>query len=282
MFIIKIFCPFATSENCKEIYERINYSKEIDFYGKSKKVYITADDNYTHAIIINTIMPILKIPKENVIGLAFEPNKFLNLNKEFIIYAQKHIGKYLIGDASNLPSPFVSHFGYMWYSLPPKEITIKPNIMSIVVSNKKFAPGHIYRHTLIDAIIKNKLPIDIYGHGSSKYSYSTVKGSFNDAEPYEKYLFSICIENFKCGHYFSEKIITPLLYNCMPIYSGSDNIDNYFNDIIKISGDIDKDIQIITDVLKYPYKYYKTTYNDKNKKTVNLIENIENLFSIEK
>ena len=72
----------------------------------------------------------LKIPKENVIGLAFEPNKFLNLNKEFIIYAQKHIGKYLIGDASNLPSPFVSHFGYMWYSLPPKEITIKPNIFS--------------------------------------------------------------------------------------------------------------------------------------------------------
>ena len=282
MFIIKIFCPFATSEKCKEIYERINYSKEIDFYGKIKKVYITADDNYTHAIIINTIMPILKIPKENVIGLAFEPNNFLNLNNNFINYAQKNIGKYLIGDASNLPSPFISHFGYMWHSRPPTEIIIKPNIMSIVVSNKKFAPGHIYRHTLIEAIIKNKLPIDIYGHGSTKYMYSTVKGSFNDAEPYEKYLFSICIENFKCGDYFSEKIITPLLYNCMPIYSGSDNIDNYFNDIIKISGDIDKDIQLLTDVLKDPYKYYKTTYNDKNKKTVNLIENIENLFCIEK
>jgi len=279
MIRVKIFCPFASSEKCKEVFERINYSSEFDFYGKDKKVFITTDDDYTHAIIINTIMPDLTIPKENVIGLAFEPIRFLNLSRDFVIYANSHIGKYFIGDKINLPAPFVEHFGYMWHSRPPKEITIKEKIMSIVVSNKRAAPGHIYRHQLIEEIIKYKLPIDIYGHGSSQYSYSDVKGSFEDAEPYDNYLFSVCIENFNSNHYFSEKIITPLLYNCMPIYNGCNNIDKYFDDIIKLNGDIDKDIQLLINILKEPYKYYKATYNDKNKKTVNLIENIERLFS---
>jgi len=70
MFRVKIFCPFNSSENCKETYEIITQSKEIEFYGENKKIYITADNDYTNAIIINTIMPELKIPKENVLGLA--------------------------------------------------------------------------------------------------------------------------------------------------------------------------------------------------------------------
>ena len=40
MFKIKIFCPFAASNKCKEIYERINYANEIDFYGENKKIAV--------------------------------------------------------------------------------------------------------------------------------------------------------------------------------------------------------------------------------------------------
>jgi hypothetical protein len=279
MYKIKIFCPFDSSKNCKEIYERINYTNEIDFYGKDKKIYITDEDDYTHAIIINTIMPELKIPKENVIGLAFEPIQFLGLSNQFIDYVQKNIGKYYIGDKYDLPQPFVEHFGYMWHSRPPKAITNKPNIMSIVVSNKRSAPGHIYRHILIEQIIKLGLPIDIYGHGSNSYSYNRIKGSFNDVEPYENYLYSICIENYQCNHYFSEKIITPLMYNCKPIYLGCKNINSYFDNIIKLTEDINQDILLIIEIIKNPMKYYKPTHNEKNIKTVNLIENIERLYS---
>jgi hypothetical protein len=280
MYKIKIFCPFSSSKNCKEIYERINYSHEIEFYGKDKKIYITDEDDYTHAIIINTIMPNLNnIPKENVIGLAFEPIPFLGLSQTFINYAQKHINKYYIGDKNKLPEPFVEHFGYMWHSRPPKEIISKHNIISIVVSNKRSAPGHIYRHKLIEQIIKLRLPIDIYGHGSNLYSYNRIKGSFNDAEPYEKYLYSICIENYQCNHYFSEKIITPLMYNCTPIYLGCKNIDMYFDNIFKLTGDVNKDLLLIIKIIRNPTQYYKPTYNEKNIKTVNLIENIERLYS---
>jgi tRNA-dihydrouridine synthase len=40
MYRIKIFCPFASSKNCKETYEKINYSNTIDFYGKESGVSI--------------------------------------------------------------------------------------------------------------------------------------------------------------------------------------------------------------------------------------------------
>lgn len=289
MYKIKIFCPFSSSKNCKEIYERINYAQEIDFYGKDKKVYITDEDDYTHAIIINTTKPDLKIPKENVIGLAFEPNQFLGLTFEFIKYAQKHIGKYYIGDKLQLPEPFIEHFGFMWYSRPPKEITYKPNIMSIIVTDKRLAPGHIYRHKLIEKIIEIKIPVDIYGHGSNKYSsyainglqytFDRIKGSYNDVEPYENYLYSICIENFRSNHYFSEKIMTPMLYNCNPLYFGCKNIGTYFDNVINLTGDVDKDILLIINIIRNPLKYYNNTYNNKTIKAVNLIENIEKLYS---
>ena len=286
MIRVKIFCPFASSENCKETYERINCAGGMQFYGEDKKIHITANDDYTHAIIINTAMPDLKIPKQNVIGLAFEPIQFLNLTPAFVNYAINHIGKYLIGDAvHNLPALFVPHFGYLWYSPPPlplTEMTMKNRVMSIIVSNKLTAPGHQYRHKLTQEIIKRGLPVDIYGNGSSNYSFHTVKGPFDDdVQPYRHYLFSICIENFKSGHYFSEKIITPLLHNCLPIYHGCTNIGTYFDkgDVITLKGRVEHDIQVLIAILKNPSMYYRRTCTDKNKKTVNLIENLENLFS---
>lgn len=279
MYKIKVFCPFANSTQCKEVYEKINYAAEMEFYGKNKSIVITDDEDYTHAIVINTIMPQLKIPKQNVIGLAFEPIQFLGLTTSFVEYAQQYIGKYYIGDKHDLPDPFIEHFGYMWHSRPPKEITYKPNLMSIVVSEKQFAPGHIYRHKLVEQIIAHNLPIDIYGRGSTQYSYSQTKGEFNDVEPYESYLFSVCIENFQCNHYFSEKIITPLLHNCMPLYLGCKNIDQYFDNMINLSGNIDNDILLLTEIIKNPESYYKPTYNEKNIKTVNLLENVVDLYS---
>jgi len=151
--------------------------------------------------------------------------------------------------------------------------------MSIIVSEKTFAPGHIYRHKLVDLIIKNNLPIDIYGRGSLNYKYNRVMGKFEDAEPYENYMFSICIENYICNHYFSEKIITPMMYNCMPIYLGCANINLYVDNVIELEENLEKDLKTIVEIINNPEIYYKKTYTEKNIKAVNLIENIEKIFS---
>ena len=278
MIKIRIFCSFAPSDKCKEKFERINYSNTPSFYGKDKKYYFTNDDDFTHAIIMNTAMPDLNIPKENVLGLAFEPIYFLGLTPEFVEYAKKYIGRYFIGDKFDLPEPFVEFFGYMWHSRPPREIQFKNKLMSIIVSEKKFAPGHLYRHQLVQKIIELNLPIDIYGRGSRQYKYNRVIGEFNDAEPYETYSFSICIENTICNHYFSEKVITPLMYNCMPIYLGCKNLNNYLENVVILGGDVQKDIMVIIAILNNPNMYYRKTYTDKNIKAVNLIENLPNIF----
>ena len=278
MIKIKFFCSFAPSDKCKETFEKINYSNLSYFYGKEQKYYFTNNDDFTHAIIMNTAMPELKIPKENVLGLAFEPIYFLGLTPQFIEYAKKYIGRYFIGDKLDLPEPFIEHFGYMWYSRPAREISFKNKLMSIIVSEKQFAPGHLYRHQLVQKIIELNLPIDIYGRGSRQYKYNRVIGEFNDAEPYETYSFSICIENTICNHYFSEKVITPLMYNCMPIYFGCKNLNKYLENVVILGGDIQKDIMVIITILNNPAMYYRKTYTDKNIKSVNLIENLPNIF----
>ena len=85
--IIKIFSDFSTSLNSKLVYERLCETHLIPYYGKGNDVFITTDDDYTHAIILNTAMPFLKIPKERVIGFAFEPLPYLHLTPIFINYA---------------------------------------------------------------------------------------------------------------------------------------------------------------------------------------------------
>ena len=280
MIRVKIFSDFCGSKGAKEVYERLCDAENLDFYGKDKQVWITEDDDYTHAIIMNKAMPVLKIPKKNVIGLAFEPFEILRITHEFVEYAQQYIGKYFIGDKRGLPEPFIEHFGYMWYSNPKRDIVTKTKLMSIVVSEKHWAPGHAYRHTLIEKIIEANLPIDIYGKGSMKYSHKSnnVKGEFNDAEPYENYMYSICIENFTSNHYFSEKIMSPLLHNCMPIYLGCKQIHEYFDDILLLSGNINDDIQLFVEIFKCAGLFYRKTYTEKNINTVSLLNNIHKIF----
>lgn len=282
MIRVKIFSDFCGSRGAKEVYERLCDAENLDFYGKDKEVWITEDDDYTHAIIMNKAMPVLKIPKKNVIGLAFEPFEILRITNEFVEYAMQYIGKYFIGDKRGLPEPFIEHFGYMWYSNPKRDIVTKTKLMSIVVSEKHWAPGHAYRHTLIEKIIEANLPIDIYGKGSMKYSHKSnnVKGEFNDAEPYEDYMYSICIENFTSNHYFSEKIMSPLLHNCMPIYLGCKQIHEYFDDILLLSGNINDDIQLLVEIFKCAGLFYRKTYTEKNINTVSLLNNIHKIFDV--
>ena len=64
----------------------------------------------------------------------------------------------------------------------------------------------------------------------------------------------------------------------MPLYLGCDHIDQYFDNVMKLTGHVMKDIGRLTLILKNPGMYYRRTFTDKNKKTVNLIENLGTLF----
>ena len=303
--VVKIFSNIRSSEHIKDIYERIFEAENIEDYGKDKRIYITTEDDYTHAIILNTAMPQLKdIPKENVIGLAYEPPLLLGLSLEFVEYAQKYIGKYYIGNTYDLPEPFYEDYSYMTFTTPLNYLPLKNNnTMSIMVSKKGFAPGHKYRHLLVQRILSTNLPIDIYGNGCDFYKNFVVnnpdqsstnsvfpflihhkpdkriKGEFEDIEPYKTYDFHICVENFKTSHYFSEKIINTLLCSTTPVYWGCENIQSYFpENVITLSGSIDNDMKMIKNILLNPSKYKKNIDVNSVKNKINLLKNVDKVF----
>jgi hypothetical protein len=256
-------------------------------YGKNSQVYMTEDDAlYTHAIIVNTLMPRLRpdVPKENVIGIAMEPPEFLQMSIEFVEYAMRYIGKYYIGKRYELPRQvFVDKFFYIDNRFPPQDIPVKTKRMSIMVSHKNMAPGHTYRHILVQRILQTDLPIDIYGNGCHVYENMTrpmpdgiggmwnmrikdprIKGKFDKWEPYEEYDFHIAIENFQVDHYYSEKIVYPLYRRCTPIYLGCPNIDKYMpNCCFKLTGNAEKDIELLRKILTRPEVFKLKFTNEK-------------------
>jgi len=308
---IKFFSEYCVSGHCKEEYEKIGLYKPVEYYGKYKKIYFTTTETYTHAILLNCpVPPNLHVEKTNVVGFAQEPpdNSYLRLtHNNFIQYAIEHIGKYFIGSVGNLPTTiFVGHHGFLFHDIPPPINTLipsnqKPKLMSIMVSYKKNTTGHIYRHALVSHILKYKWPIDIWGNGADEYKKKIVigmsgssvsggehskyiKGNFKSmGEMCKEYAFTIAIENTCHDHYFTEKIINPLIYNTIPIYWGCKKIDEYFpKHAIRLTGNINSDIVLIHRVLRNP-QYYMNEYKINREavlERVNLITNIDKIFDI--
>ena len=309
---IKFFSDYCVSGHCKEAYEKIALYKPVEYYGKYKKIYFTTTETYTHAILLNCpVPPNLQVEKQNVVGFAQEPpdNSFLRLtHNNFIQYAIEHIGKYFIGGVGNLPTTiFVGHHGFLFHDIPPPINTLipsnqKPKLMSIMVSYKKNTIGHIYRHALVSHILKYKWPIDIWGNGADEYNKKNVvgmgmnggngggehskyiKGNFKSmSEMCKEYAFTIAIENTCHDHYFTEKIINPLIYNTIPIYWGCKKIDEYFpRQAIRLTGNINSDIVLIHRVLRNP-QYYMNEYKINREavlEKINLITNIDKIFDI--
>lgn len=271
---IRFFCNFTNPIKIPEEYKiihRLYESSATVEEGEEvyDKTYIfTNDEDYTHAVILNTAMPDLKVPKERVIGLAFEPPYYLGLTTQFVEYAIRNIGRYYIGECRGLPSPFFEGYSFMTHITPPLISNLKEKgktkWMSIIFSKKLQAPGHRYRHTLVQKILETDLPVDIYGRGCAYYKSSTdprFKGEFTEKEPYMDYKYHIAIENFQTPRYFSEKITNPLLCECKPIYLGCTNIKEYFGEnVIELSGNVDTDIEIIRRI--YETDGEKDSYGD--------------------
>jgi hypothetical protein len=286
--VFRIFSDFSNSEtynseNCNQNYNRNKYSLPY------KNVKFTANNDYTHAILINKAMPKLTIPKENVIGFSVEPPYYLGINNEFIEYAKENIGAYYIGSLKHnetvLTKPFVSHIGYVWHASFQKISPPKTELMSIIFSDKKETPGQQYRHALVHAILKTNLPIDIFGRGCQYLSCndSRIKGEFNESQPYYTYKYTIAIENFALDHYVSEKFIDPLTLNTVPLYYGASCADTDFpNQFIRLSGNIKEDMELIEFATICSNGMELTEINRLTTwKKFNLVEHLKELYNIE-
>ena len=81
------------------------------------------------------------------------------------------------------------------------------------------------------------------------------------------------------NHYFSEKIVNPLLNGTTPIYLGCMNIQQYFGKIITLSKNLILDLELLKNILREPMKYKKNIDLEKIKDTVYLYRNLDSIFN---
>lgn len=89
--------------------------------------------------------------------------------------------------------------------------TNKPNLVSIVCSDKKILWGHKFRHQITE---RYKTSLDVYGSGFNKF------GDIDDA--FINYQFQVVIENGKYPEYVSEKFFDCIKTQTIPIYWGGE------------------------------------------------------------
>jgi hypothetical protein len=120
----------------------------------------------------------------------------------------------------------ISNFRYIPHGgtwLRSDEINIYPKtkLLSFLFSDKQWNSYHRLRHRLYE-MLKDQPNIDFYGSGCGNrilYKIDSLKD----------YYFSIIVENSQEDDYFTEKLLDCLLTGTVPIYIGSNRIENYFN-----------------------------------------------------
>ena len=118
MIVIKIFADFKWDKPFDDtLIQLCDLENDPDFNVKYK---FTKGGDYTHAFVFNKTYANIKINKENVIGIAFEPLVFLNLkNKDFNIIREK-VQKYYIGwYKNNMPRNIIEGFRFIDYWKEP-------------------------------------------------------------------------------------------------------------------------------------------------------------------
>ena len=96
----------------------------------------------------------------------------------------------------------------------------KRKMVSTIASNKKYVPGHFFRHEAIATVRDHKF-FEVMGSG-----YRQIE---NKIEGLKDYQYSLTTENCRTGYYFSEKIIDCFLTGTVPIYWGSPHISEVFD-----------------------------------------------------
>lgn len=100
-----------------------------------------------------------------------------------------------------------------------RKIHNKSKLISMIASNKRFCPGHTYRHQILE---KYKSQVDCFGWG-----WRDLK---NKEEGLKDYHFSIAMENDNYPQIFCEKITDCFATGTIPIFWGTPNIGDFFND----------------------------------------------------
>ena len=200
----------------------------------------------------NSLQQASNDPAEIKIGWLCEP-KAINPSIYKWVVNNHHIFDYILTYDRELCKIdkkflFYPHSG-CWIDDESINVCNKTKFCSIIASNKKSTFGHKLRHKIINQL---KHKIDIFGRG-----YNPIENKLLGLKDYK---YHIVVENSKQDDYFTEKIIDSLSAGTIPIYYGTDNIDNYFNGIIKFNS-VEELTEIVSSIEEDPHHYKNNIFN---------------------
>lgn len=99
-------------------------------------------------------------------------------------------------------------------------IECKDRLISIIASQKNYAPGHKLRHKVI-ATYGNQGNLDVFGFG-----YRPLSSKF---QALKRYKFSVSILNDSYANYFTEILLDLLLTKTIPVFWGKPSYVSEFN-----------------------------------------------------
>ena len=143
-----------------------------------------------------------------------------NLHKEFF---------HTKGDVWMIQTPWISYSHDELEEMKPPQ---KEYPVSVVDSGKVTIEGHMHRLQALQEILDSVPETHFHGYITRGRENT---GPFKEPLPvrakekaFLKYKYAVAIENGRTPHYFSEKIIDPMLCWTIPIYWGCSNISKYF------------------------------------------------------
>jgi len=98
----------------------------------------------------------------------------------------------------------------------------KDKLLSMIASDKKFAPGHYLRHQAADELA-DKFSIDLWGAAFREFP------SHGKILALKDYMFSIVVQNCQMDTFFTD-FVDPLVTGTIPIFWGTRKVNEYFDE----------------------------------------------------
>lgn len=187
-------------------------------------------------------------PRENTIFITWEPPAIKVYNKDFldqfgaiitchrdikhpnVIYSQQGL-PWMVGGRYK-DGTWDKHFSKDYDELKLIEKYEKKKLISVILSTKSFAKGHIEKNRFVKRLkthFGDKL--DVFGVG-----INVVPDKWDAISPYK---YHIVLENSSLPDYWTEKLSDAYLAGAYPFYYGCKNMSDYFSGDVFTNLDID-------------------------------------------
>lgn len=231
---VMLVCNWCTSSEICRLWKKM--SQKNDNSWDSIQI-ISEEDNIPcdyWCIINRPISDDFQFDPKRTIVFQMEPNmneqkerwgeKWINLDTKEFLFVGNHFKYY-----NNIEWHLSLTYEQLMKNIPEKKYD---NILSTILSDKYFDPGHIKRIDFMKFLeSKSDMNVDIYG--SNKFLWKNYKGPLPDKEKDDSllpYKYSFNVENNFIKNYFTEKLIDGILAETLTFYSGCINVRDYIDE----------------------------------------------------